>query len=465
MKKYGLMMIILLFAAHANASNIDTFGIGSKATAMGGAFSAYADDVYAPYYNPAGLTQIKNPQFSIGAIVEYPDLKVQNFAVPALGIGPTDVEDDSPVLPTPHLGFAMPLNDMIGMGIAVYAPFGFDLKWPKNPQENPAAYNAFESTTARLVATPTVAFKFSDMWSFGVGASLGTAQNTAKLQSFDLAALGTAATGTPITAYEDVDVTDDFNWSVNAGVMFNPSDAVTIGVTYRSRTNTNYDGDLTFKDLDAAEVAVLNGLIQAGSGGAVAGLTKTKFDVSLDGLDFPDQVQAGLRYHACEDVSVEFDVVWTNWGIIDNEILTIDDPQLQTALAALSQLGGNPTTGQQIVTPRNWNDTVQIKTGIEWWFCDNWALRAGFFHDPTPIPDDTFDAVWADANKNAYSVGLGYVLNQWTIDTVFQYTKTEGKRYIGGESVNLNDSFGGAPVQLEAKGQIFGGGLTVGYAF
>lgn len=46
-----------------------------QATALGGAFAAYADDVYAVYYNPAGLTQIKNKQISLGSVNIDPYLK------------------------------------------------------------------------------------------------------------------------------------------------------------------------------------------------------------------------------------------------------------------------------------------------------------------------------------------------------------------------------------------------------
>jgi len=58
--KLAVLVVVSTFcASFSYAAAVDTFGIGSKATALGGAFSAYADDPFATYYNPAGLTQIQ----------------------------------------------------------------------------------------------------------------------------------------------------------------------------------------------------------------------------------------------------------------------------------------------------------------------------------------------------------------------------------------------------------------------
>jgi len=59
MRKHLLSSIVAVFlvaalAVSAWAGNVDTYGIGAKNTAMGGAVSAYADDPFAIYYNPAG---------------------------------------------------------------------------------------------------------------------------------------------------------------------------------------------------------------------------------------------------------------------------------------------------------------------------------------------------------------------------------------------------------------------------
>lgn len=52
----------------------EDLGAGARAPGMGNAFTAVADDVYTIYYNPAGLSDLKNPEFSASYSKLYPGL-------------------------------------------------------------------------------------------------------------------------------------------------------------------------------------------------------------------------------------------------------------------------------------------------------------------------------------------------------------------------------------------------------
>ena len=55
---------ILALAASSAQAAFEDLGAGARAPGLGNAFTALADDVYAIYYNPAGLAQLDRPQFS-----------------------------------------------------------------------------------------------------------------------------------------------------------------------------------------------------------------------------------------------------------------------------------------------------------------------------------------------------------------------------------------------------------------
>lgn len=533
MKKILVLLTIMLFlgAPAAHAGNVDTYGIGAKATAMGGAFAAYADDPYAVYYNPAGLTQLIGMEKSIisaGVHLVEPDIEVENFQVSntpnPLIAGPHDFNDESPLLVAPHIGYAMPLTDKLAFGIAAYAPWGLELEWDDDPAKNPGSYNYFHSYYIREAITPTLAFKITDKLSIGLGISIGkslageerniyispdlgndpvlgpqikagatqqAAQSIAEVQAANEAAgglvppitttsgayqflnnyaphmaeeaaafksyadkgletpeqIGAAQlaklNGVPATdhnAHVEGELEDDLNYSFNVGILYKPKETLTFGLTYRSRTDADFDGDLEKNGVDIA-------------------------NVSLD-YDHPDQIQFGVRYvpESNPDLSIEFDLVWTNWSIGDEQLSPIE-PAMQVEV-----MPGITTSVPESVHRRDWEDTKQIRIGVEWKANDMFTLRGGYFYDPTPIPDDTLDLMWPDADKKTYSLGCGIKLSDhWNIDAAFQYVDIEKARYIGGESENLNHSYEATgahrEVSLSADGWLWGAGMTVNYVF
>lgn len=469
--------VLAIGAATAYAGNVDTFGIGSKATAMGGAYSAYADDPFAAYYNPAGLTQIDRPTLVGGAHVVSPTIEMEEFYIhgrendPKIPSSPEEAvsySDDSPALIAPHLGFAMPITDRISFGIAAYAPWGLELEWPDNTKTNPGAYSAFHSYYNREVVTPTIAYKLNDKFSMGFGVSIGLSKSGAERiyyllsdqqetefkqkQAYLASAIKNADPNDPTLptlkqqyaqvsgalvlddAHLKLEMQDDLNYSFNLGIMYKPIETITFGLTYRSETEADFEGD-----------AKVNGIKVA--------------DVTMN-YNHPQQVQAGVRYAPHDRFSVEWDLVWTNWCINEDQVekLTPVDGPIQL-----------PT--DKLVSERNWEDTKQIRFGMEYIATDLITLRCGYFYDPSPIPDDTLDQIWPDADKKTYSLGAGFhVTESLTIDTVFQYTDIEQGRVLGGESHNFNHAFSGVNkdhtlAHVKADGYIIGGGVTVTYRF
>jgi long-chain fatty acid transport protein len=471
MRKQVFTFVITVFtvfslAIAAWAGNVDTFGIGAKATALGGAFSAYADDPFAIYYNPAGLTQIARPMFSAGTNVMKPVIRVHDYqvtgmnslAVPPDGsVGPADMYDQSRLLVVPHLGFAMPIGKGFSAGIAAYVPYGLDIQWDKDVSStglgsgfcgNPGAYNSYRSYYMREVVTPTVAYKVNDKFSIGAGISLGTSKSGVERLAFS-----------PISSLHNkkiiTDLEDDLNWSFNVGLMFKPIPSLAIGLTYRGRTDTEFEGTTEMKG--AGTTIDIVGV------GSNIPLTNTKVHAKTE-IDHPEQLQAGVRYMPNDKFSVEADVVWTHWSVIDDYTVEFDRRFL-----SVEALGGlNPGRTEEHFE-RDWDDTIQFRLGAEWKVIPLVTLRGSYVYDPSPIPDDTMDIQWPDADKHTFALGTGLNFGHVSIDAAVQYSWIPERRKINGESDNLNDSYikgGGDPqVSCEADGHLWGGALTVSYRF
>ncbi|MBF0451151.1 MAG: outer membrane protein transport protein [Candidatus Magnetomorum sp.] len=495
--KKGILTLLMGFALLMSVSSIataglmDTLGLGSKATAMGGAFAAYADDPFAVYYNPAGLTQIDRFTVSNGLHLAYPSIKVNNFHVEggefrtANGsfsieenypnsvdtnlTGFTDISNMEKIAPAPHFACSYPVSDKIVAGFGFYAPFGAEAYWNGNPSENPGAYNSTYGKFVRIAATPTFAYKVNDRLSLGVGISLGNTEVVSERIYYLPPVVEKQISGSlgnqseldrKIQAALDVNgkklkanFIDTFNYSYNLGLMYKPSDKVTFGFTYRSRTDIKLSGEIEFEGVKK-DYGTIDGrpILTHIDGG-------TK-------VDLPPQIQMGIRCQPSEDLSIEFDYVWTKWSIVQGYTVQLEPRLLDNRESEYYR--------------RDWEDTSQIKLGIEWVADDFITVRAGYFFDPSPVPDDTFDFSSSDVDKKVVSLGIGLNFGKLTIDTVFQYISSDQERKssvagIANESLTKDYEFlwdDSLKVEVfdtnasyTASMQVWALGATLNYAF
>ncbi|MCP4158670.1 MAG: long-chain fatty acid transporter [Deltaproteobacteria bacterium] len=405
MFKKVLLSITVLFltTTYSYAGNVQTFGIGANAMSQSEAVAAYSNDPFAVYYNPGGLVLNDKVTFTIGGMGYHPKIEIENFDD---GTGtPENFRTKNTDVIIPHMGFSMPLNDNIFLGVAMYSPYGFHVKWGGDTK---GAYNAYESYFGRIVVNPTLAYKLNEKLSFGFGVSLGESRSNASK-------VYTSATTLTLESK------DDFNYSFNAGVMYRPVNSLSLGLTYRGRTDTEFKGDAFLKNKETGA------LISQGT-------------VSME-FDHPESAQAGIRYFPTENFSVEFDTTWTRWSILEKQDIIINL--------------GTPQTSPH---PRNWEDTIQYKIGAEWKLLNNFALRAGYTYDPTPVPENTFDLGWPDTNRNVFNLGFGWnITENWTLDSVFQHVVSTSKREVS-NTVGIED------VSLSSKGTLWGLGFTLSYS-
>lgn len=505
--------VLVFTASYSSAGMVQTFGVGAKATSMAEAVSAHADDPFAVYYNPAGLVLSDRPVLTTGFMAHFPKLEITNFKALAVDDGADknaeagysdngEVKDSDSI--QLHMGYSMPINDKLFFGIAAYNPYGLHVKWDKDPAKNPGAAYAWESYYGRAVITPSIAYKVSDKLSVGFGVSLGksvseagktftvspttiskasgaatvfgnmateatnnadNARLAASLEAdpvvaagylgaaaiYDEAAAGYTAKATEYQGAADLyalldgshlklEADDSFNYSFNFGVMYQPVEEIALGLTYRGRTEANFKGDTIVT-------------------GAAGGTLDFGGDVTMD-YDHPESIQGGIRYFATKDLSIEFDMTWTRWSILEKQVeyITFDIPGM----------GSVPYTAYH---DRDWEDTIQYKIGAEWNLVDNLALRGGYTYDPTPAPDHTFDMGWPDTDRSVFNVGCGWeVTENWVVDSVVEYIVSTPTRKIDGKSNELNHAYEttyGEPVEIhmDDKGELWGLGVTVSYLF
>jgi long-chain fatty acid transport protein len=430
--------LFLAAAPAARAGDLDTFGFGPRAIALGSAYTALATDWTAPYYNPGGLSLSRTLSFGAGFSYAAYDLSYRSDQ------GGADVDRRAArVDPTSafSLGFATTLGppgtilNRFGAGAAVYAPTRHTLTvdWETAPAE--PQFSGYGARQDRLSMMPGVSFRvplgdLEETQRLSIGVSANVLVNLAGEQSFSLGSSSASAVTTHIAA--------DYNVAPNVGLIYWPFEWLSFGVTYRGEMSVG---------------SKINVVID------LTGNGQSAFPLDLESVSFfqPQQVQGGFAIDPIDSLTISFDLTWKNWGAFKDPFLTV-----------------GRVIGQ--VDP-NYKDTVTPRLGLEWDVADAVALRAGYFYEPSPAPPQRGATNMVDLDRHCLSFGAGYTFrttregprgpdgaagptedyNPISIDMFLQWF------HLAAQNVQKDDptNSGGVGAFYRASGEIFNVGISL----
>lgn len=431
--KAKIALGLCLLAAGAHAEWIQSVGLSERCIALGGACVAAAGDYGAYYHNPAAATFRKPLIGGNFRLLDTTRLHLKDAA------GNQDVPKTNrkgAVAIAPTVAGYLPFNDRVTFGLGLGAPFAITADW--SDDRGMHRYNMSEQALFALDLTPTVAFAATDRLSLGLGLNIVVLKHlrlqTLIPQSFGAAlppALGGAGVVIPttpdspligaITLQTDGDANlgippgefalalDEF--AVTLGAQYRASERLTFGAVYRSKTNADWDGDLTLE---------LGGVPQT-----------VGFDLALD---LPAHLQVGFAYDLLpERLAWSFDVQWTRWseakGIGSPAVIAFDAPLVGFINDLQLDYRGD--------------DATTIRTGLEYRVHERWSLLGGYAHDGAIFDDDRVDILTYDSDRNILSAGLVHDRRDaqsgkgWTLIGGLQAILYKKRRIEAGESRNL----------------------------
>lgn len=259
------------------------------------------------------------------------------------------------------------------VGIGVFNPYGLGTEWPT---DWPGQQMSVKTDLTTWYINPTVAYKFSDKFSVGVGVSYVAASVKLSQRVGTLGSLAPLAPA-PVDGTVSLDGTGN-GFNFDAGLLYKATDDLSIGVSYRHLTKIDFSGNAAFSGM-----AALANFFPGGTG-------KTT-------LPFPSSLFAGIAYNVTKDLTVEADYQYVGWSSYDQLSLNIP-------AGPASPLGG-PQKGSVLV--KNWDNGYLLRIGGEYRM-DKFAIRAGFIYDKTPQPDAVVEPMLPDANRTEITLGLGY---------------------------------------------------------
>jgi long-chain fatty acid transport protein len=375
-----------LTSTPAFPSGFQVMSQGAKATGMGLAFAGIADDPSAIFYNPAGLGWQKhfdvygNLQFLTRTDADFTGLN------PYPGNGVLESQQDQWFV-LPDLYAVVPLTQELNFGLGIFAPYGLGVRW-NNPEGWSGRFISQNAVIKSIDLNPVFSYQLFPSLAIAAGADV----RFSKVQLERIQGAVNPFTGAVDNVAKiklNSDMIDNSGWGWNVGLMFKPFDALSIGAAYRSKINVNYDGTAEF-------IQRLTG--NQAFDAAVAAQLPTGTPPVQTTIDFPASINLGAGINLGSGWTIGLEADWTEWSRFAS--LDIIFPTL---------------VGRDVHRATLWEDSWAYRVGIEKKFGE-WAVRGGYYFDNTPQP--TFDTgpILPDADRNVYSLGVGYGTEQFGLD-------------------------------------------------
>jgi len=469
-----VLLALLVVAPGLQASGFQSLDMGTRATGMGGAFRAVADDWTAARYNPAGFAFVLDNQ--LGANLGL--IHFRNEITPSYrwdDIYETGILNDRAnvnnheLLSVPTAGFVsrLPIWGETVFGLSAYQTVDYNITWQlygdkfsndynskqsfaSNQYQNNLDVVTFQLTAARLF--------MEDKLSLGVGL---------QVLRGDLLFSNVLFRDNPYTGsspdwvfgdrpYDKIvqrTSNDGFGWSagLTTGMMYRGGDKLTLAATIDIPFGLTVSGSSSLEFImPYASRAPLSGIVLGTADDLWTGGTKVVDSADFEvELKLPPTFGIGLAYQLNEKLLVAIDAEYVLWSKFDGYTFEysnhklIVEPSVKLAAKEFSEFFSS-----DLSNPVDWSNAAKAMIGASYEYSDKFTFMGGLFVDQSPAGDkEQFSPLFMDlGTKLGLNGGLVYHINEWDLGLSTSYTSQPDASVSTMEDIDgdgLLDSFAG----------------------
>lgn len=376
----GTLAVLIMPQGAAATDGHFLHGVGAVNSAMGGAGVAGGSDLLGTFYlNPAGLMAFRGTRADLGFELFKPDRTVSSSA----GIsGSTRSKSD--YVPIPAFAWSQMMdNGKVVLGLGGLAIGGFGVDYPVDPANpilapRPYGFGQIYTNYGFMKVSPSVAFAPSERLWIGLSVNVGWASLAVDPMPAAQPDVDPGPDGTPNTQddrgfFPSASGTDGaFGLGFQAGVIYHANDIVSLGASYASK--------ISFQDFEFNSYHANPNLPNFG----------TPYTISF-GLDVPAVVAGGVALNALPNLKL----------LGDARYIMYEKAKGFKGPGGFNQFGAVDGFG--------WQNILVLAGGAELTVGESVALRGGWNHTDSPIPDELsmFNAPFPGIVKDHVTLGLG----------------------------------------------------------
>jgi long-chain fatty acid transport protein len=352
---------------------------GAKAMAMGGAFTAVANDPSAIYWNGAGLTQLWGTNFILGSTLIAPASSFRGVA-PQITEYKTQSQTFFPV----HFFASQRIGNDFAVGLGFTTPFGLGTQWD---DDWVGKYLALKTSLMVFTISPVVAYRLTNELSL----------SAAFVYSFANVEITRKNSQAPFEgdAFVQLKGDDKAAYGYNLGLMYKPIETLSFGVSFHSQIKYDFKGTAT------------------STGAPLLADQLPEGDITAK-LTTPMNLAFGIAYDVMPEFKVSADFQYVGWSSYDSLIIDF-------------------TNVPDLASPRLYDDSYIVRLGGEYKFNEQFEAMAGIYFDKNPVKPQYLNPSLPDANRFGLSIGFEYKI-------IENLGLSASYLHIGASQVNVNNS-------------------------
>ena len=363
--------LLALCCQQAEAGGLMLYEIGTDNTGLANAgAAARAQGPSTIASNPAGMSYLPGTQITAGLQVLYGDLSFDrdsNTNVPGTGSG-------NALDPIPGGSFFVThqLDDHWSVGFGQYGDFGLAENYDNNWSGRYFAQNA---SVLGVSMVPSVAYRFNDQWSVGIGVKAMYGMLKADT-AIDRSPFGLTDRSDGQFKYRD----NDWGFGANVGVIYAPQPGTRLGLTYTSKVDLNFEDKLDVK----GDGPLLRRLDNA----------NTQLDMTV-----PQTVTLSLFQQLDRQWALLASVNWQDWSEFGQVGVQVDT---------------TANNAQSTTIDANYKDTWHLSLGAQYQATQQLLWNVGVAYDSSAVSDSNRTVTVPMAESWRIATGATYALNKDT---------------------------------------------------
>ncbi len=387
-------------ACNGYAEGYQVNTLSARQNGMGHTGTALKLGAESMIFNPAGLAFEENTIDFQGSITGI-------FAHGTAKVAGTDYKTSNGASTPMAFNLGFKVYDNLAAGVSFYTPYGSGIKWGDNW---PGAVLNQSVDLKAFTIQPTLAWEIVPGLSVGAGAmitwgsvDLNKGLVTASSLNGLLASMNNPYRFNDTPASINLTGRAATTVGFNVGAMWDVSDKVTVGVSYRSEMNLKVkSGDAALRYANEIAQSILQDKLNV--------LNEANFTAEMPA---PAALNFGVSYKPISKLLLAADAQLTFWNVYKS----LDIDFLSETLKPYNQH-----------LPKEYHNSWTFRVGAQYSLTHRMDIRAGLMVDTSPVNDKHYNPETPGMTKIEPSVGFSFSpVDHFTIDASLLYVAGLGK--------------------------------------